>query len=507
MGGFEYNAQPSTIPQSAGGGAVIGNYICSIIRVTEQEYVDSVDHRLSTVLWVNDFFIALIMKKKYTFAAILFLLFFLLFPLSIPHLTDIVSGSVVTDYSIKYGMLRHIFEPVFGLSDYFSSFADYRGQLLSWILWLWFFVILFNVGKLSRLEIKKFIIVNLKFLTFFLLWVFFVVIFPNPAHKITSKTDFLAVDFHSHTYYSHDAIASPRMSLKYHKRHGFGAFFITEHQNTDSYEKLLKVAARHMDHKVFPGIQQQTKDGISVLILGEEKFSAEEFHDKTIKEIVALAHRRKMSVIIPHWWKWGRPSWSDLKNWGIDGFEIYNTGYRNFSDEERKKLTEFCKKNNLIMTASPDWHGWTSSGDVWNVYEKSGLENMTAEDLLFDERGKIKQPTRVIVLRKFGEHSKLRTIFEPFVGLYYYFRDMNPLKFLSWSFWILVIGLGYDKLKKYGRYFWYVIFAAVIYYALKYAYFYIILYPDNRPTGQLSLFLIFIAAMLFLVVIPKKGKL
>jgi hypothetical protein len=294
------------------------------------------------------------------------------------------------------------------------------------------------------------------------------------------------------------------MNLMYHKRQGFDASFITEHNNTDSYEKLLEVAAQFPEYKIFPGLQQQTKDGISVLILGREKFSAEDFHNKTIKEIVSLAHQRNMSVIIPDWWRRKKPPWQDIKNWGVDGFEIYTPEYRWVDDEERRKLIEFCKKNNMIMIGATDWHGWTSYGGVWNIYEKPGSDGITAESLIFDESGKIKQPTKIIVLRKSGEHSEIRTIFEPFVGLYYYFRDMNLPKFLSWSFWILVIGFYYDKFKKYSRYFWYVVFASVIYYALKYTTFYIMLYPLNHPTGYLSLFLIFLAAMLFFVVIPRR---
>ena len=96
---------------------------------------------------------------------------------------------------------------------------------------------------------------------------------------------------------------------------------------------------------VFPGIQIRTTEGISVLLLSSKFFRYEDFAKNSLKDLINLAHKNDMLVIMPHWWKWHRPALQEVVDSGIDGFEIYNCGYRYISDSTRKEIIDICKKN------------------------------------------------------------------------------------------------------------------------------------------------------------------
>ncbi|MDR0800321.1 MAG: hypothetical protein LBN01_02170 [Endomicrobium sp.] len=129
-----------------------------------------------------------------------------------------------------------------------------------------------------------------------------------------------------------------------------------------------------------------------------------------------------MLVIMPRWWKWHRQAFAELKDFGIDGFEIYNREYRNFNENERRAMIDFSKENNILMFGVTDWHRWGCMSDVWTVFQGNVSENI-------QEQLAKKPQIQVILYGQEQSRSILRFIFEPFVAFYYCIKNTG-LKYM-----------------------------------------------------------------------------
>lgn len=401
-------------------------------------------------------------------------------------LKEVVSKALVNDFSITWPLWRYVFEPLCGPAEYMLSFTRYIFQLVSWVLWLCFLSFLWGMAKKKTPgeTLKQIFFCFIAVVSF----VMFCLLFPLPAPKLEKNPVYLSLDIHSHTNYSHDGVDTINQNLAYHQKLGFDLFFITEHGHTNSFVKFPE------DKKfkvVLPGIQVQTTERISLLVLSDKAFSYEDFLNKSIKEVITLAHSRGFIVICPHWWKWKRPPIEELYKDEIDGFEIYNAGYRNILEKERNEIIEFCKARNLLMVGSTDWHGWGRMSDVWTIISLPQKNGFVGENV-FNELKK-HSATEVLVNNRDERNDLVRYIFEPFFGLYYYFGSLNFKQLSSWILWLSFFYFaGYFK-----RYFYWmrlisivfglIFFAAVVYYMIMW----IPLLPENQILGKLLMPILF----------------
>jgi hypothetical protein len=257
----------------------------------------------------------------------------------------------------------------------------------------------------------------------------FVVLVPIAGPKLLKPKDHIAIDTHSHTISSHDNVAPATISLKAHLRQGFDAFFNTEHNHTLGFDKFPKYAKFKI---VYPGVQIQTEDKVSIVLLSSKEFNGRDYKNLSLVDTIKKAHENDMFVVIPHWWKWHKYSFKELKNFGADGFEIYNCGYRNFNRNEQISLINFAKNNNLMMFGVTDWHGWGYMSDVWTVMKGNVSENV--ETLIAK-----KPTTKVILYRREQPKSITRFIFEPFYFFYYYTSNIDFKYLLSLLVWVTAI--------------------------------------------------------------------
>jgi hypothetical protein len=124
---------------------------------------------------------------------------------------------------------------------------------------------------------------------------------------------------------------------------------------------------------------------------------------------------------------------ADIRLPGIDGFEIYNAGYRKFSDSDRARLVQFCRERGLMTVGTTDWHGWGRISDVWTV-AKTGAGNAPVFEQL-----RRRAPLQVLVNRAPAPTTMLRYVFEPWVGLYYYFGGLEAREIAGWITWIFLV--------------------------------------------------------------------
>lgn len=375
------------------------------------------------------------MKKIYTLVFIIIVSVVLNISFYTSNIIDISTGEQLNNIVLQWPILRLFIEPFYAFAYYILTMerSGYVFALISWLSWLVLISIL--LCRYKYFKLKNTIIFCCFSFFFFISLCCIVVILPIIGPKITNINGYKSIDIHSHTISSRDNISSVKSSINFHKKHGFTDFFITEHDNTNGYKTIPN--SLETEH-IFPGIQIRTKDGVSVLLLSKNYFEYEDFKDKNIKELIDLAHSQDMLVIMPHWWKWNRPNLQQLIDWGIDGFEIYNCGYRYISDQTRQKLIDICNEKNLSMFGTTDWHGLGYMTNVWTLIENKN--DKTVFELIKD-----KTKTKIVVHDVKGNQSVLRYVFEPFYFIFLYVTTTQLKYVVSFYMFILVlIGLLYN---------------------------------------------------------------
>ncbi|MDR2772696.1 MAG: hypothetical protein LBB93_04435 [Elusimicrobiota bacterium] len=331
-------------------------------------------------------------------------------------------------FSIVWPSFRPFIEPLYGFAFYALTLERtfYRPVLISWAVWTLLLVFLFclltkktDIQTLIRLFYGLFLFASL---------IAFVVLFPLAGPKLVKPVGYISVDFHSHTRFSYDNSSTESSSLRFHEQSGYDDFFITEHQNTNSFSRFEEMGATN----VFCGMQiQSSEGGVSVLLLSPGYFDGQLYQNLPLDEIIKKAHENGMLAVMPHWWKWHRYSFSELHASGIDGFEIYNNGYRNFDEAERQGLIDFSKENNLLMIASTDWHGWGYMTDAWTV--------LKTDKFNFDDISKYAASEEILLYRQEQSRSLFRFIFEPFAAYYYYIKNADTTQTVAFMVWFALI--------------------------------------------------------------------
>lgn len=396
------------------------------------------------------------------------------------RLIDLVPGTKPIDAKISWPFLRYLCEPWAGPGEYLLHSTRYILQLVSWIGWIGAFFL--TIGFLRR---KNFFEI-LKHTAFawlvFLTIVVFYLLLPLPAPSLVLPDNYTATDFHSHTQFSHDGVPTLSQSLGYHQSLGFNSFFVTEHGHTASF---LKYPDAKRLSTVFPGMQVVTPERISLLVLADRPFDGSKFLHKPIKDVIDLAHREGFIAVCPHWWKWGQPPWEELYKAGIDGFEVYNAGYRNFPEYERANLIRFCRERGLLTMGSTDWHGWGRMSNVWTVFESDTQNGHTASSLFDTLRQH--RPLHVLVYERAERNDFVRYFFEPFFGLYYYFGGMNLRQLLGWVFWIVVFAFlaAFRQAVYWTKLFSFLFGSIFLVLSVYYAISWIPLLPENQILGKL----------------------
>ncbi|MDR3256395.1 MAG: hypothetical protein LBT18_01885 [Endomicrobium sp.] len=388
-------------------------------------------------------------------------------------LYDLITGLETPDFSIAWPKIRFFIEPFYSFSFYVLTLNRnfYLPAIISWVLWVIILVLIYCLVKKKSL---KQILNNIFYSLMLLATIFsFTILIPIAGPRLEKPKDYIAIDIHSHTISSHDNIAPARISLKAHIWQGFDAFFNTEHNQTQGFTMFPKDT---LYKDVYPGIQIQTKNRVSVLLLASKEFDGQSYENLTLEKIIKKAHKNKILVIMPHWWKWHKQTFAELRDLGIDGFEIYNCGYRNFDENERKSMINFSKENNLLMFGVTDWHGWGYMSDVWTVFKGNVSENI-------QEQLTKKPQTKVVLYRQKQSCSILRFIFEPFAAFYYYIKNASLKYVISFIIWVTVVFIIFrSRFFKYMKKYLPLVIAIV--YVLAIVYFYIIV-KDVSNTNEI----------------------
>ena len=363
------------------------------------------------------------------------------------HIVDALTLEPLPEYGISISIWRILFEPIIGLLLFFNRVLYSIDELLYTLIWVLFLFTFYSVVKLFVIEEKKLKyiicqIVNLPLL--FGLWftAFVIIVFiPLPNNTIVNNSaNSILVTTHSHTEYSHDGLISQEGSWKWHKRNGFDAFFITEHNNHNRTLDFVQ-AQRNNEFPISPlvmcGEEFSGTNHLSLLGLNR-KFSTKGFADSIAVDSVRANNG---VVIVNHWFDGKHKSLEYYNSIGVDGFEIENSSTERVYDRTiYNEIIEYCESNSLIMNGGLDFHGYGNACSIWNAFEISNWDSLDPdskeEAILNIIKTRDQSKLKVLFYKDRPYYSSNNLLFSPPITLFNYFRTLNIYQVISWIIWI-----------------------------------------------------------------------
>lgn len=365
------------------------------------------------------------------------------------HFENALTELPEIDFGIKISVWRTIFEPFFGPLLFFNRTLYAIEEIPLALLWALIFYMVFASIEIFRAKGKRTKVVlgkisNLPMLVGIGFAIFvFILFIPLPNNTIINHSkDAVLVTTHAHTEFSHDGLISQEGMLKWHRKNGFDAFFITDHAN---HKKSLQFAQRQrnkefgIDPLVLVGQEYSGSNHMSLLGLNG-KFETKGMSDEAVVDAV---HRYGGAVIINHWFD-GKGETKEFYNeLGADGFEIENVGTELYYDRELfAELKKFCGKNGLMMIGGLDFHGYGRACALynafeipdWKIMEPRAKERAILEILKKGPQRKI----RVLMYKDRPYYSNSYLIFRPFLTVIDYFKTLELMQVLSWVFWLII---------------------------------------------------------------------
>jgi hypothetical protein len=283
------------------------------------------------------------------------------------------------------------------------------------------------------------------------------VVLPRPMAKlIKTRADIIAVDFHTHTRYSHDGRAgwSAEDVRDWHTASGFDVAYITDHR---TFEGALE--GTHLDH---PLVGQDPKTtilpGLEVFFHGEHVnvlSAGSRYRGLTSTDLIsindtALAYASvipnaepvlietipgNLDMIIPH---------SGKSSAGVRAIEIVAGSPRGMTQIKRDhdRIVRIADTFNLALVAGSDNHGWGKTAPGWTLMRIPGMWRAYAPDsLAYIIEAIIRQSARrgtLVAERTTASASPVALAFTLPVVVWTVLRTLSSPERVAWLFWIWI---------------------------------------------------------------------
>lgn len=368
------------------------------------------------------------------------------------QIIDALSSEVVPGFGVKISTWRVIFEPFIGIFLFYLR-ADQPilqfTMLLIWILVFYLFAVvrvqvLDRDKGLSKTVLRSILVWLKNSPLIIIIWLgilIFIIFVPIPANTISNDSEnAVLINTHSHTEYSHDGIISQKGLQKWHGKHNFDAFFITDHNH---HEKTME-AVQSQREGSFPltplmmcGEEFSGSNHITLLGL-KRNFVSKGLNDQ---QVIDTTHYDGGVAIVAHWFDGERESIPFFIDMNVDGFEIVNAGPESIYDKRIfNNIVSACTNNGLIMNSGADYHGYGSICFTWNALEipewhKMGQEQKE-ESILDILRQKDMSKIRVLIYDDRKAINRDFVILSPLITIFSYIQTLNLLQLLSWLIWL-----------------------------------------------------------------------
>jgi hypothetical protein len=184
------------------------------------------------------------------------------------------------------------------------------------------------------------------------------------------------VDFHTHTAFSHDVGGTLMRgfdvpaNLEWHRRAGFDAVFVTDHNTIEGVKGSREYPG------LCPGVEVSAWKA-HIVLLGDTLPVNRDPYSRSLPgllELLSTSETTFGALTVASLPEYRRNHWNRLDTLitaGLDGFEIVNASPKanEITRQERNRVVELARANNLFVVGVSDSHGWGATSMVWNLVE------------------------------------------------------------------------------------------------------------------------------------------
>ena len=294
---------------------------------------------------------------------------------------------------------------------------------------------------------------------------------PFPPHRIVPITplddDEFLFDFHIHTTFS-DGWLTPEERVLWYMDHGISGAAFSDHDNIrgarlarefvekNGLDFTVWIAEEWTNHETNPEIHMNYY-GLEEEIVPPESYTPGGPKVMNASELISYVKANGGFITVNHYQYepnpesgFGTPyTLEQLRDWGVDGFEIINGGSYNKYTEIR----QFCLDNNLTCIAGSDIH----TNEDLNTFTKLKLDdpnNKTVANIFKNLNNNTHEAIAIQfypdIVDMPGELKDLGLyVLEDFINYLLNIDAYQALSWIIWSFTIYVLLiLFYKKIKK-----------------------------------------------------------
>lgn len=279
-----------------------------------------------------------------------------------------------------------------------------------------------------------------------MLWLVCAVMVRLPGWRLVvddEKT--LVADLQSHTFSSHDGLASEAENFAWHAAAGINVVALTEHTHVATAPSAGEAegAESAPPPAVILGTELRRKRaGSHLLGLGLKpgyRCPTSSADPDFLSRYATCVHEQHRGAVVALAYKLRAEDVTAFADAGVDGFEIANFGHPRIPSDVRDRLLEVTRERGLVLVASSDWHGWGGISRTWTVIRTpEGVP--TSPDkaaALVVEKLREHDVENIIpvVAGYLGSPSPLRGLFSPVIEPLRYAAELSLARVLSWWVW------------------------------------------------------------------------
>ena len=264
----------------------------------------------------------------------------------------------------------------------------------------------------------------------------------------------ISADFHSHTSASHDVRGSlmkrfdAEASRRWHHNGGFDVSFITDHNTIDGFPSEWAQTGSTL---LCPGIEVSAWRAHVVLLGVNQPVDRSPYSDSLsgVLQLLRESTGRYRGLAIASLPEYDRNHWGNLQalvNAGVAGFEIVNASPKanDFPAVRRDSVIALARRNDLLLLAVTDSHGWGATILGWNLvripgWEPDGLRSCEAVVNRLADGGT--SAVQIAERHHLSKESWWPWILTPAGVVWESWRGLGALQVVSWMVWIWMIGL------------------------------------------------------------------
>lgn len=267
-----------------------------------------------------------------------------------------------------------------------------------------------------------------------------------------ASADDAVVDFHTHTRASHD-VGGTLMdgydldaNLAWHRRAGFDATFITDH-NLATPPEAPGAAVRGC-----PGTEVSAWRS-HIVLLGDTTLVDRTRYNRDLAGLLDLLRSSEPdygALSIASMPEYVRNHWGRLDSLvanGLDGFEIVNASPKanELTRAQRDTVVALARRTGRLVVGVSDHHGWGATSMVWNLAELPGwrAEPRRLCARLLDRLGDGFGAVRIVERHRLRPDDPWPRLLTPIGVVWETWRAMGWAALASWLAWIWGIwGVG-----------------------------------------------------------------